>query len=187
MVEFKPNQNILEKNEEASKNLNRLYEIRNAESPYGLLSELNSLVIKISEINDLLIKNKREVVSSEIDNKINQIKDILSQKKANDDLSNRSLLDIQTTKKKISSETSVPNIDFCLSSAEEQLLEAIDLIEQETKTPDDKPVKQVKTIRPANINTKIYLETEDDVQDFISKISDEISSAIKDNKRVRIE
>jgi len=67
------------------------------------------------------------------------------------------------------------------------LHDAIDLIEQETKAPDDKPAKEIKTIRPANINTKIYIETEDDVQDFISKIHDEISAAIKDNKRVRIE
>jgi hypothetical protein len=49
--------------------------------------------------------------------------------------------------------------------------------------PPKKPVKIVN-IKP---DGKIYLETEEDVDQYLTKIKDEISAAIADGKRVRLQ
>ena len=49
------------------------------------------------------------------------------------------------------------------------------------------PKNPVKVINIKPTNGKIYLETEEDVDQYIAKIKDELSEAIKDGKRVRLQ
>ena len=49
------------------------------------------------------------------------------------------------------------------------------------------PKKSVKTINLKAFNTKNYLETEEDVELFTSKLKEEMSNAIKDGKRIRLQ
>ena len=69
--------------------------------------------------------------------------------------------------------------------AQEQFEEAVELIEKgDGEKP--KPLKPVKEITPASFTSKIYLETEEDINDFINKLNKELINTIKNNIRIRI-
>jgi len=49
------------------------------------------------------------------------------------------------------------------------------------------PKKPVKVINIKPTNGKIYLETEEDVNQYTTKIKDDLSEAIKEGKRIRLQ
>lgn len=54
-------------------------------------------------------------------------------------------------------------------------------------TPDSEPSKPVTRINLKTLNSKMYFDTEEDVDVFISRLKDEMHSAIKDGKRVHLQ
>jgi hypothetical protein len=53
--------------------------------------------------------------------------------------------------------------------------------------PDLVPKKPVKVVNIKPLNTKNYIETEEDVEQFTSKIKTELLNAIKNGKKVRLQ
>ncbi|MDD5214502.1 MAG: hypothetical protein PHQ03_03055 [Methylococcales bacterium] len=53
--------------------------------------------------------------------------------------------------------------------------------------PDLVPKKPVKVVNIKPFNNKSYLETEEDVEQFTTKIKTELLNAIKDGKKVRLQ
>ena len=47
-------------------------------------------------------------------------------------------------------------------------------------------IKPSRTVKPRELMTKAYLETEDDVQEFVDALGAQLRSAIAENARVRI-
>jgi hypothetical protein len=47
-------------------------------------------------------------------------------------------------------------------------------------------IKPSRTVKPLELMTKTYLETEEDVQEFVDALSAQLRSAIAENARVRI-
>ena len=48
-------------------------------------------------------------------------------------------------------------------------------------------VKELEFIKPASVSDKQILETEEDVDDYINKLSAELKAKIRDNKRIRLQ
>jgi len=65
-------------------------------------------------------------------------------------------------------------------------LESIEEAFKPSKEPGQKS-KPIKTIKPANLKQKAYLETVEDVDDFVNKVKDSLLEALKNNVRIRIE
>lgn len=192
--EFKPNQAILEKQEDIGRALRRMREILEAQSPYKMLKEVNGLISKVRSVNDKIIAEQREDAVKEVDQKIEQVTKLLDAKSTTSDVRNKSLYPLQNVKKKIYSETSIPHISFMLQESQEKYEEAIDLIEEATKpeppvSGDDKikAIKVVKIVKPAHVAFKAYLETEEDVDDYLQKLREALMAAIKSEARVRIQ
>ena len=53
--------------------------------------------------------------------------------------------------------------------------------------PDLVPKKPVKVVNLKPLNNKNYIETEEDVEQFTTKIKTELLNAIKDGKKVRLQ
>ena len=54
-------------------------------------------------------------------------------------------------------------------------------------TPPPKPqVKKQRVVKPADIVKTTYLETSDDVNDFLDALRQELEQAIKNNERIQI-
>jgi len=190
MERFKPNQNALKKDLDAGKALQRMTQILNAPNPYGMLKDVNDLVSKVETVNDKLIKDKRESATQDVENRISQISTLLKEHKADQDFSNKSLYPLQEIKKKILVEYSIPQIiTYSVNDAQEMFEEVLESIEEAfkpSKEPGQKS-KPIKTIKPANLKQKAYLETVEDVDDFVNKVKDSLLEALKNNVRIRIE
>ena len=62
------------------------------------------------------------------------------------------------------------------------------LVEQASKIGvEDKPnIKETQVIKPASLTQKSYLETSEDIEQFLEALSKEMNEAIKINKRIEI-
>lgn len=138
--EFMPNQTALEKDHDAAEALCRIFQILNAPSPYSMLKDVCGLISRVKVINDALVDEKRALARSsaieDVENMIAQVCSLLNEKNANSDLKNQALFNLQKIKKKLKSETSIPNIDCFLTDAEEQFELSLDLIDTSTSCLD---------------------------------------------------
>ncbi len=188
MDRFKPNRNILDQYEEASKALKNMQSILEAERPYSLLKNVNFYISQVDKINNSVLEEEKASTLSQIEQTIEELKNILDQKKADDDLRNQSLYPVQQVKQKVEQETSIPDIRYFLSQIPELFAQAQDLIEEKT-TPKDEPKlqKKIKQIKLAHLGTKSILENEDDVNAYLEKIRNKLLEAIKQNQKVHIQ
>ena len=85
---------------------------------------------------------------------------------------------------------SIPNIKYQLADADEYLAETTCLIEEETaeyKKGKGTPPKPVKKMRMSSYKSKTYLESEEDVEQFLTKVAVELKKAINSNHRVMVQ
>ena len=186
---FKPNQTALDKDEDASRALRRMNEILAASSPYKMLKEVFGLISRVEAVNDTMVEKVRKSAVEEVGRKIAGVVSLLDEKHANDDLRNKALFPLQEIKKKILAEDSMPNIAYQVNEAEEQHLNAFEVIDNALKPSDKdpKPMKKIKVINAASLASRIYMETEADVNEYVDRVRIELMDAVKNNIRVRIE
>ncbi|MFH1991042.1 MAG: BREX system P-loop protein BrxC [Pseudomonadota bacterium] len=180
---FKPNQAVLEKNPEAAEKLGRMYEILASPAPYSMLKEVNGLIAGVKAVNDERVEKNRLSASGEIDAIIDQAKKLLDESQAKDDLRNQALYPLQEIRKKIESEISIPHMAFRINEAREQYEAIFDLIEESKPALE---LKKIRTIKPAALASKTYLENEQDVDEFLSKIRKALLAALKEDQKIRI-
>ena len=187
---FKPNRNVLEKDVDAAKAMEQMSRILSAPSPYGMLKDVNNLISGVETANNALIDSKRKSAIQEIENKIDQISNQLKEQNADSDLSNKSLYPIQEIKKKILTEYSIPQIiTYSVNDVQELYEEALETIDHDFKPEKDpgQKSKTIKTIKPASLKQKAFLDTKEDVNIFVNKVKDTLLDAVNNNIRIRIE
>jgi cell fate (sporulation/competence/biofilm development) regulator YlbF (YheA/YmcA/DUF963 family) len=182
------NQNItaLEKYPEVASSIRKLRQIAESQQPYGEIKNVNGLIAKVKEVNDSIIEKERQSALTKVEEMIGQLNKVLDEKKADKDLRNKALYPIQENKRKIGSETSIPKISYLLGDElTECFHKALDEIEVALQKGDH-PIKQVKTLKPASLFNKAYIETQDEVEEYLDNLRKELMEAIKENKRVRL-
>jgi hypothetical protein len=185
---FKLNRQELEKDTTAQKALARMDEILSTKRPYAMIKEINDLIEKVKEVNDAAVEKRRESSIKIVEEQIDKVKEALDLFNAEPDVRNKALKPLQDIKKQIQEEDSIPAMSYLVDSAEEELENALDLIESSKKKKDDKtPTKPVKYIQPAKVSTKNYLETETDIDEFLDALKKELKSALLENVRIRIQ
>ena len=131
---------------------------------YFLPHEVTGLVATVKTVNNKLVQDAREKAISSIDKKIAQIGKLLDAAGSSAETRNKALYPLQEPKKRLQYDVSIPNIAYTIGEVEEIYEVAVDLIENETDDDDSTPPKKIiKTIRPANLTAKTYLETEEDI------------------------
>ena len=125
---------------------------------------------------------------------------------------NAVLRPLQELKAKLAALVSIPNIMFLQQRAGELLDEAMDKIAAAmaaaatakaavklpppatpggTLTPDPQPAppaaKPIRVVRTADLGAKTYLETEQEVDDYVAKLRAELMAAIASGHRARIQ
>ena len=131
----------------------------------------------------------------------------LTESEAEASLSNKTLLPLQQVKAAVTSLSSIPKIRYFKEQAGSHLDNAIDAIAQASKpvksvasepggtatvlttgaSQPATPVKPAKVIRAADIATKVYLETEADVDDYLARLKNKIVSEINAGAKVRVQ
>jgi hypothetical protein len=186
MEGFKPNRRELEKDSTAQQALGRMDQILAAKSPYGLIKEVEGLVAAVRTVNEDLLKKQKDYYVRSVDEKIGKVSEMLEQYNADADLKNKALKPLQDIKKRIEDENSIPGIVYHAKEAEEALENSIDVVETAQDKAGKTPTIPVKYVQPSKIATKHYLETEDDIEQFLQALRKELEAALRDKARIRI-
>ena len=186
MARFGPNRTDLEKDDTAARALQKMDGILNADAPYGLLKDADDLISAVESINSSLVEKQREKTGQDIEASIYRVKAELDQAKADDDLRNKTLYPFQQLKKKIEKESSIPQIAYAIGEAQDAFEQATEKIEAYKHRDDKEPIKPTKTINPATLAKKTYIESEKDVEEYIEVLRKTLMDAIAANTRIRI-
>jgi len=183
---FKPNRSLLLKDPAASQAISRMDMIMEAQSPYALLKEVDSLVAMAKSINDALIEERQKTSVELVDGRIALVSEELDRHNASPELRNKALKPLQDVKKRIEAERSIPNIALMMEGLEDAVEDALDLTAKNDGGKISPLPKPVRNIKAAEVTGKIYLETESDVDEYLGKLREKIIEAIKKDSKVRI-
>jgi hypothetical protein len=203
---FEPNREALDKDVKAAVALSNLEGIRDNPNPWGAVSQIEPLITTVDTVNEALAQSKREHALLSIDAKIAEVEKALDAAQASDGLRNRALLKLQELKTKVAGLTSIPMIFYCQAQAGDALDTAMATIESAaartssgiagepaTQTSPSKTgpaavaPKPAKVIRASDFTPKTYLETETEVDAYVSKLRAELMAALSAGQRIRIQ
>lgn len=205
---FESNREALDKAPQAAAALTELTQIRDNVKPYNLINRIDSLLATASLVNEQLAREKRERALLSIDENLTEVQAKLSAVAANPDICNKALRALQELKTRISSQTSIAQILYLQSQGAEAMDEAIAMIEAAatakpmqvlepgvntkakqtgTVSANQSPAKTTKVIRASEFSTKAYLESEADVETYISNLKAELMAAVRAGHIARIQ
>ncbi len=205
---FADNREALDKVPQAAAALTELTQIRDNGKPYGMVNRIEPLLATVASVNEQLALEKRDRALLSIDEKLAEVQAKLSAVSANPDVSNKALRLLQDLKARIATQTSIAQILYLQGQGGDAMDEAITLIEaavavkpthvaepgSTTKPPQTgtanvpkAPAKTTKVVKASEFSTKTYLETEADVDAYISKLKEELLTAVRSGQIARIQ
>jgi hypothetical protein len=207
---FTDNREALNKVPQAAAALTELTQIRDTAKPYGKVNRIEPLIAAVTTINEQLAQEKRERALLSIDEKIAEVQAKLTALAATPDTSNKALRLLQDLKIRLASQTSIAQILYLQGQGGDAMDEAITLIEAAataaakpaqvaepgnttkplqtgTASVPQPPAKTTKVIRAAELSSKTYLETEADVEAYLSKLQAELLAAVRAGHIARIQ
>jgi uncharacterized protein YjaG (DUF416 family) len=209
LEQFANNRDGLAKEVAAAKALQELEAIRDNPKPYGLIGKIDALLATVQAVNERLASELRVKALTVIENCIAEVVSELDAFAAEAELRNTALYPLQQLKSQISAQSSIPHIRYAMEQAGEKQDEALASIARATRAslppvPMEKPdspyqggtspeiplareAKPVQVIRAAESASKTYLESESEVDDYLTRLKTELLSALKAGKRVRVQ
>ena len=203
---FSLSQRQLEQDEEAKKALDRIKVIRTAAEPYGMVHEVDPLLTSIQKVNDKLVSAQRTKSLEAIEAQIAAIRQEL--KSAGDDptLSSSCVKPLESLKSQVTGQTSLAHITQAEADAVNLKDSAITKIGQFIAQQSAKKADQVaeggpekgdggkvapkfkppRVILPKTLTTKTYLESQEDIDEFLKKLRSELEAAINNDERIEI-
>ena len=195
---FKLNRSILEKDEGAAGALRRMQEILAAKAPYSMIKEIDGLITKVEAVNGKLLVAARTRALEQLKIKITDLQKDLLKANAPADLTSRLIKPLIALQEQLPKEESLAHIAQMNSDSIRLHDEAIHNLEEwisiveppvyDPKPDDPKPpiVKKQHVVTPAKIVKSTYLETQEEVDEFLGDLRKELEKAIKNNNRIQI-
>ncbi len=208
LVSFADNREALVKDAASAQPLADLEAIRANPKPYAQVNRIEALLSAVEKVNEALAGERREKALLTIDAKISEATQTLDAAQADAALRNVALRPLQELKAQLAGLLSIPRIMYLQQRAGDLLDEAMDKISAAVKarvvvkpvppplpggspTPPPPPAppapKPISVVRTADLNAKTYLETEQDVDDYVAKLRAELMAAIAAGHRARIQ
>ena len=207
---FADNREALSKDAASTEPLRDLEAIRANSAPYGQVNRIEALLSAVEKVNESLARERREKALLSVDGKIKEATQALDDAHAEPSVRNVALRPLQELKTQLATLVSISRIMFLQDQAGELLDDAMDKIAAtvaavakakaaikspppvtpgRTPTPAPQPqaAKPIRVIRTADLRAKTYLETEQDVEDYVSKLRTELMAAIASGHRARIQ
>jgi hypothetical protein len=193
-----PNRDLLALDGTACTALTELDGIRNHLRPYGQLHRIDPLLATVSSVNDVLVGQRRASATAAIDA---QVERLLAQLKAaggSDAQCNDALAGLQRLRTQIGGESSIPRItmlagehlDQAVSFALSRLQAIVNSKAAKPDTPPSAappaPVKEPMQVRAGVVGIKPYLESEDDIEQYLSVLRGMLRDALTKSGRVRV-
>jgi hypothetical protein len=208
---FQLNRLELERDAQAASALRRMQDILTASSPYSLIQEAEALITATSAANTTLIAASRERATAKISGYIDAITKDIEAAGGDATLRTACLKPLETLKSRVQTEDSLAHI----TQAESEALKEFDaanvrvegysipkVVDSATKNggksktgpapqvvaeDDPKPaVKPKRIIKPSELVTSTYIETDAEVDQFVTTLRDKLKAAIAQNERIEI-
>ena len=199
---------------EAQNAITQLKQIRNNATPWGVVSQIPALVEILKEQNAKVIKNAYDASKADIEKAIHEVKQNLAQYSAGADLSNQVLQPLQTHLQRIQTLTNVARIKESVGNAHRLSDNAIAEIAEALKpkpAPSPSTMATSTTTTPlgegtsvttiasptpamekpievdaAKFSSKLYLESEAEVEAYVSKLKTELLRVVQSGRKARI-
>lgn len=207
------NHTELEHIPEAQQAIEQLKQIRINQTPWGVVSQIPALVETLKQQNTKVIQTAYESSKADIEKAIHEVKQNLAQFNADADLSNLVLLPLQNHLQRVSTLTNVARIKTSVNEAhrlsDTAIAEIADAVKPKpttptqpssttvplsgsysptssvTQTPAPKLEKPVE-VDAAKFSSKLYLETETEVESYVAKLKAELLTIVQSGKKARI-
>lgn len=193
---FSLNNSELIQNAQAEKALLRMNQILETPAPYSLIHEVEGLIQAVSVVNVELLEVRRTTALQVIDEQIDLVAKDLNDVEADQALENNCLHSLHGLKTKVQAEQSIAHLVKAEIDAVNYRDQAADKIndfisrrndEASDDTDSDAPVlKKTKVVYAEKFTNKTFLETSEDVKEFIKELSDELETAIANDERIEI-
>ena len=202
------NREALNKVPQAATALAELIQIRDNPQPYAVVNRIEPLVATVTVVNEQLAQEKREKALLSIDEKLVVVQNQLQATAATPELSNKALKPLQDLKTRIAGLTSIAQIFYLQEQAAEAMDEAITLIEAAAtkpapavSSPGDtaKPMqtgqpnvpaptpKATRVVRAAEFSNQPYLETEAEVDAYLTRLKSELLAVVRAGQKARVQ
>jgi hypothetical protein len=194
LMRFQLNRLELNRDTGAGSALDRMQEILQAPAPYGQIQEAEGLIQTVEAVNKALVSQSRTEALGKIDRHIVALKHELDVAKADGEVRRACLSPIETLQKQVATQESLAHMAQAETEAERLFDKALALIaewvkgqQRQSKGEPAKPaVKPLQVVKPADLVTRTYLETDADIEVFLDSLGKVLKAAIAENKRIQI-
>jgi hypothetical protein len=204
-VAFQLNRLELEKDAQAGPALKRMHEILSAKSPYGLIKEADPLINTVNAVNSSLLTGRRAQAIAKIDAVIATLNKDVAAAQGEAGLRSACLKPLEALKEQVQKEESLAHITQAESEAVKEFDVAVGRIEESVQKAvgrgqvsgqsgqmvvaenEPKPkLKPRRVIKPIELVSQAYLETQGEVDEFVDKLRSELKKAIDSGERIEI-
>ncbi len=187
------------KSNELNSKVEKISGILNADKPYSLIKELPPLTNEIKSIYQELLKDYKDAVGKIISSHANDIAEEATKAGLDSEpYSNKFKINVTTVYEAVKDFSKLSAVREMSVRYFDEILKQINadaLAKQtaQTGSSDDvqtevqQVVRELDFVKPADIGDKQILETEQDVDDYINKLSEELKSKIRANKKVKLQ
>lgn len=209
---FNINRTALEREATAEQALQELGQIQEMPAPYSHLHKVAGLVESVEQINKSIVDKKRQHALARVDEKITQLKAEIDKHNINSaDMRNQLLRPLQLIKADLEKQHSITQIYYLQTQeSDEHLNDSLYKLEQYLQqpapaapkedikessgnaptapaTPTPKPIIEISAAQVySQLNKGAYLETEQEVNDFVQKLQQQLLEKVSSNQRIRI-
>jgi len=195
---FKLNHLELERNDEAKKALERMREILHAPSPYGMVHEAENLIQTVDKVNAELVATRRQEARAEIERLLAEIETEVKAAGGDEQLGYACRGPLEKLLLQVEKEESLAHLSQMEKEAVQDFDEAFSKIEEFVKVPPPPPpdgkeppppkpyVKTRRIVKPSELASATYLETSEEVEDFLKRLRRELENALEAGQRIQI-
>ena len=185
--EFQLNRLELDRDVQAAVALTCMQEILKAPNPYALIKEAEDLIATVSRVNTALITEHQKQSSQTITGYIQRLEKDISCVKEAEPIHTTCLQPLEQLLHQVEQGKSLAHITQGETEAQKAYDKAMALLETFVPKTAEKPaVKKQRIIKPAKLVQTPYLETEQEVEQFLETLKGELQQAIDNNERIEI-
>jgi hypothetical protein len=187
-VQFEINRYDLEQDETVKKALIRMEEIINEPAPYALIKEVSDLIACVNKANNDLLSENRNVSIDVGKTCLEQLDGEAEKMKVPEKELELSKLHLQNLLNRAREEKSVTNLKRYREEAQNILHEELARLKRFMQGGPGKKItaKETESINASAYTKKAFIETEEDIDEFISSLKNKLDEIIKGGKRIRI-
>lgn len=198
----------IEQHTEAHNALMHMKKILKTPHPYHLLKDAEEWIATTRSVNDQLLAEAREQASTQIDHLSKQISDDLDKISANADLQEKTVGPLNKLLSELPHQTSIAHIHQIINTANLKYDQALLFIEKSqipTAAPSSESsesgkdsadtvptttttqIKIRRVVEPRVLCSGTFIETAEQMEDFLSRLRSKMEAALQANERIQIQ